>query len=170
MKILIRGVPNFSRVTPVEADDLTLFLSQYEFHLGNTRGFGPRADYMSAGKRVMVYLLGAPENLEALESAAFDRNNAFYLKTARDGEVTATGSDFKIQTDRTKYYLINPTSDPRYPAALDAFNAEQSVKRSQRQVEAEREELEAEHREQALDDVVDRLGHQGAMSILRGAK
>ena len=166
MRVIIRGIPDFTYTSIQEVEDLEEFVKTHDLKIKYFVDY--KVEYYQGNKRVSLYLEGVEENMELLRSRCFDDRQttmkACYIKIAPSGRIGAAGTTSSIQTGQGIWYRIDPKLDPRYPAAL-AVVKEQAAKEAR--LAAIRQEEEDEMREEILD-IADALGYEKALEILKG--
>lgn len=168
MKVITRGIPDFTYTSIQEVRDLEEFVNTYKIQIKNfwvTRGEYHQAD---SNKRVSIYLEGVEENMELLRSRCLDDRHAAmktcFIRIGADGRVGVAGTTSSIQTGQGSWYRIDPVLDPRYPAILAGVK-EQEAKEAR--LAAIRQEEEDEMREEILE-LASILGYEKALEILKG--
>lgn len=168
MRVIIRGIPDFTYTSIQEVRDLEEFANTYKLKVRNFTGYSGEYHQADSNKRVSLYLEGVEENIELLRSRCFDDRRASmktcYIHVGQDGRLKGAGTASVIQTGKGSWYMIDPKLDPRYPAAL-AVVKEQAAKEARLAVI--RQEREDEMREEILD-IADALGYEKALEILKG--
>ena len=166
MRVITRGIPNFTYTGIQEVEDLEEFVNTYKIQIRHFLGYS--GEYHQGNKRVSIYLEGVEENMELLRSRCLDDRHAAmktcFIRIGADGRVGVAGTTSSIQTGQGSWYRIDPKLDPRYPAAL-AVAKEQAVKEARLAVI--RQEREDDMREEILD-IADALGYEKALEILKG--
>lgn len=166
MRVIIRGIPDFSYTNIQEVRDLEEFVKTHDLKIKYFVDY--KVEYYQGNKRVSLYLEGVEENMELLRSRCFDDRQAAmkacFIRIGADGRVGVAGTTSSIQTGQGSWYRIDPVLDPRYPAILAGVK-EQAAKEAR--LAAIRQEREDEMREEILD-IADALGYEKALEILKG--
>ena len=168
MRVIIRGIPDFSYTNIQEVRDLEEFVKTCSVRIRRTFQYSGEYHQADSNKRVSLYLEGVEENMELLRSRCFDDRQTTmktcFIRIGADGRIGAAGTTSSIQTGQGIWYRIDPKLDPRYPAILAGVK-EQEAKEARLAVI--RQEEEDEMREEILD-IADALGYEKALEILKG--
>lgn len=158
MRVIIRGIPDFTYTSIQEVRDLEEFANTYKLQVRNFMGYSGEYHQADSNKRVSIYLEGVEENMELLRSRCFDDRRASmkacFIRIGSSGQVGVAGTTSSIQTGKDIWYRIDPELDPRYLAIL-AVVKEQEAKEAR--LAAIRQEREDEMREEILG-IADALG------------
>lgn len=168
MKVITRGIPDFTYTSIQEVRDLEEFVNTYKIQIKNFLGYSGEYHQADSNKRASIYLEGVEENMELLRSRCLDDRQAAmktcFIRIGADGRVGVAGTTSSIQTGQGSWYRIDPVLDPRYPAILAGVK-EQEAKEAR--LAAIRQEKEDKMREEILD-IADALGYGKALEILKG--
>ena len=173
MKILIRGIPNFSYLTEVQVDNLDDYLAAHTVQFRGALLGGHQANYFNSdGKRVLLYLEGISENSEVLLKHSLNPEyrrsvSTMYIKPNAEMRLGASGSDSSLSLDSGLFYLLDPVNDPRHPNILAEFKASDKIERAERARLEDIAEQEEALRIQTLDYLFSRIGHQAVMELLK---
>lgn len=184
MKIILRGIPNFTHLQQLEVEDLQMYLGTFELGARDSIGLGYRCEYFTRTStlrpRVSVYIEAVEGNRKVLESRcflppkpeAFRRSTSMsccYLVTDASLKLLASGTDSAIRTDKENvFYMVEPGLDPRAAVVLEEARKERKRRIKE---EEEREELleqQSFERFEKIEQLVRVHGHLLVMSMLRG--
>lgn len=168
MRVITRGIPDFTYTNIQEVRDLEEFVNTYKLQGRNFLGYSGEYYQADSNKRVSLYLEGVEENMELLRSRCFDDRHAAmktsFIEIGSSGRVGVAGTTSSIQTGQGFWYRIDPKLDPRYLAILAGVK-EQEAKEAR--LAAIRQEKEEELQGEILE-LAEGMGYEKALEILKG--
>jgi hypothetical protein len=171
MRLLTRGIPDFTHLLPMSVIELDWFTStKHNLHVTH-RVSGYTGEYFQAesGKRVSLYVEGVAENESVINSRCFDDSRVsmkmcFVTINPDTRRLKSAGTTSSIRPGVGEWYMVDPRLDPRWPALLQKARDE-DAKRAKEQ--ARLQEQEDELREQLLD-AASSVGYAEAIRRIQG--
>lgn len=172
MRVITRGIPDFSYVDIQEVDNIGAFLAAHTLKV--RRAMDVRAEYFrrDTNQRVFLYIEGIEENRTALQNLCLlpgtGPMRTMYItpSTLHAGRLggAGTGSSHRLEAGNRYWYLVEPRLDPRYQALYDQLRAQEREAARLAQIEQDKEDALQEE----VNDLVSNLGYTEALRRLKG--